>query len=305
LNQWFLAALLALVCCLACRSAKPPAPVPQAVGVAARFTTQAETLSEQQNWPAAAAEWKKSAEQSGLLNDLPQQAVALHNQGEAEQEQRHFEAARPLFESAAVLNQKTGREEEWWRNQIALLQVEAFLTNRTEEVEKRFQDLSSKSKNLKQPLLHGLFLNELGLWHMSKKEWKEAEAAFTSAEKSFQQTQNPSGIAATLANQALLAENTKNFPTAETLWRDAIGKYEKLAQPVGIARSLAGVGRSLLKQNKNLPESEDFLRRAAKNFAVLKLESEQKKTLQALAASLKAQGRESETEKVLKDLERR
>jgi tetratricopeptide (TPR) repeat protein len=307
LNKLFLAALVALpfLASFGCRSAKPPPPVPQAVAVAGRFSSQAETLSEQQNWPAAVAEWKKAAEQFALLNDLPQQAVALHNEGEAEQEQRHLEEARHLFESAAVLNQKTGREEEWWRNQIALLQVDAGLGNRSQDLEKRFEELLPKSKNLHQPLLEGLFQNELGLWHLYKMQWKEAGAAFGSAEKNFQQVQSQAGVAATLANRALLAESTQEFAAAEPLWRDALSRYEKLAAPAGIARSLAGVGRSLLKQEKKLPESEDFLRRAADNFGVLKLESERKKTLQALAANLKAQGRDADAEKVSKGLEGR
>jgi tetratricopeptide (TPR) repeat protein len=269
------------------------------VSVATRFTSQAETLSQQQNWPAAAAEWKRAAEQFGLLNDLPQQAIASHNEGEAEQEQGHLEEARRLFNAAAELNQKTGRDAEWWRNQIALLQVDALLPNRSQDLEKRFEELLPKSKNLNQPLLLGLFQNELGLWQMHKKEWKEAESAFASAEKNFQQVQNAAGVAATLANRALLAESTEQFATAERLWRDALSRFEKLAAPSGIARSLAGVGRSLLRQEKKLPESEDFLRRAANNFAVLKLENERKKTLQALAANLKAQGREGEANQVL------
>ena len=288
-----------------CRSAKAPPPTPQAVSVATRLTTQAETLSQQQNWPAAAEEWKKSAEQFGLLNNLPQQAIALHNQGEAEQEQGHGEGARKLFNAAAELNQKTGRDSEWWRNQIALLQVDAGLANRSQDLEKRFEELLPKSKNLNQPLLLALFQNEVGLWHMHKKDWKDAETAFVSAEKNFQQVQNAVGIAATLANRALLAEATEQFASAESLWRDALSRHEKLSAPAGIARSLAGIGRSLLKQQNKLSESEDFLRRAANNFAVLKLESERKKTLQALAANLKAQGRDADAEKVLKELQDR
>jgi tetratricopeptide (TPR) repeat protein len=274
------------------------------VSVADRLTTQAETLSQQQNWPAAAAEWRKSAEQFGLLNDLPQEAIALHNQGEAEQEQGHSEEARKLFNAAAEINQKTGRDAEWWRNQIALLQVDAVLPNRSQDLEKRFEELLPKSKNLN-PLLQGLYQNEFGLWQMHKKEWKEAGAAFGSAEKDFQQAQNPGGAAATVANRALRAESTEEFATAETLWRDALSRYEKLAAPADIARSIAGIGRSLLKQEKKLPESEDLLRRAANNFSVLKLEGERKKALQALAANLKAQGRDAEAEMVLKDLEGR
>src|SRR4051812_9965079 len=95
-SRWTWRWILLCACALAvvgCRSAKPPPPEPTAVKVAERLTTQAEGLSEQQNWTGAANEWKRAAEQHGLLNDLPQQAVALHNAGQAELEQGHYEEA--------------------------------------------------------------------------------------------------------------------------------------------------------------------------------------------------------------------
>jgi tetratricopeptide (TPR) repeat protein len=257
------------------------------------LTSQAETQSTQQNWPAAATEWKKAADQFGLLNDLPRQAIALHNQGQAEQEQSHMDAALRLFESAAALNQKTAQTAEWWRNQIALLQVEAGLSNRAPELERRFQELASRAKDLHDPSIHGLFQNELGLSNMAKKQWAKAEASFLAAEKDFAESKNATGTAAAQGNRALLAEATDKFATAESLWRSALSQFEKLAQPTGIARSLAGIGRSLLGQQQNLAEAEDLLRRAAENFRLLKLDAERKKALEALSAVPGTEGRDN------------
>ena len=84
LCHWLGFVCSAVLLCSGCRSAKPSPPAPRAVTVADRLSSQAETLSEQQNWSGAANAWKKSGEQYALLNDLPRQAVALHNQGQAE-----------------------------------------------------------------------------------------------------------------------------------------------------------------------------------------------------------------------------
>ena len=277
-----------LVLCLlpvsGCRSAKPPPPIPEAAAVARRITSQAETLSGQENWPAAATEWRKAAEQFALLNDQRQQAIAIHNQGQAEQEQRHLPEALRLFEIAATLNQKITQTNEWWRNQIALLQVEAALSHRAPELEQRFQKLSRRVGDLKEPAILGLFEIELGLSQMAKKQWSAAETSFNAAEKNFEQSKSPAGIVASRANRALLAEATDHFAAAEVLWRSALSQYQELAQPAGIARSLAGIGRALLGQHKNPAEAQDFLRRAEKNFRQLKMEAERKKALEALSA---------------------
>lgn len=274
-----------------CRSAKPPPPQPRAVKVADRLTSQAEALSDQQNWTVAANEWKRAAEQHGLLNDLPHQAVALHNAGQAELEQAHYEEALHLFEKAAELNQKNGRDAEWWRNQIGLLQAEAALTNRSDDLGTKFEDLSAKAKDLKEPLVHALFLNELGLWQRRQKSVEQADVSFKQAEQNFTQAQNPTGVAVAVANRALLAEDIGKFAAAEDLWRNALGRFEKVSDPPGIARALAGLGRSLFRQNKKLSEAEDLLRRATENFGALKKEPEKKAALLVLEDCLRAEGK--------------
>ncbi|MDB6034943.1 MAG: hypothetical protein JWM16_5281 [Verrucomicrobiales bacterium] len=259
--------------------------------MADRLTTQAEGLSEQQNWTAAANEWKRAAEQHGLLNDLPQQAVALHNAGQAELEQAHYEEALHLFEKAAELNQKGGRNTEWWRNQIGLLQAAVALTNRSDDLGTKFEDLTAKAKDLKEPLINALFLNELGLWQRRQKSADQADASFQQAEQSFTQAQNPTGVAVAVANRALLAEDVGKFAAAEDLWRNALSRFERVSDPPGIARALTGLGRSLFRQNKSLADAEDFLRRAAENFGVLKKEPEKKAALLVLEDCLRAEGK--------------
>lgn len=286
-----------------CRSAKPPPPPPQAVSVAERLSSQAEGLSQQGNWAAAVNAWKKAAEQFGLLNNLEAQATALHNQGQAELERGNPQPAFELFSRAAELNGKTRRTNEWWRNQMGLLQAGASLTNHSESLEKRLAELTPKARELREPLTRALFFNELGLWQRRQKRFEEAETSFKTAEQIFGQAQDPTGVAAVLANRALLAEDTANFAGAEAFWRGALSRFESLAQPPGIARALAGLGRSLSQQDKDLPAAEDFLRRAAANFGLLKKEEERRAALAALLECLRKQGKTEAMREIQKQLQ--
>src|SRR5713226_7549153 len=103
---------------LGCSTAQPLPPAPVAVSRAEQSAEQAAKLSESQNWPAAAQEWKLAAERFGLLNDQAREAVALHNLAQAQRELGHAVPARLLLEEAASLNKKLGRTNEWLRNQI-------------------------------------------------------------------------------------------------------------------------------------------------------------------------------------------
>ena len=292
MRVFFTAMISGLALLLAgCKSAKPPPNPPLAVTVAERVVAQAVTFSEEQNWPAAAQQWAKAAQDYALLNDLPHQAIALHNQAEAELEQNHPEPAHNLFEMAAALNQRLGRDTEWWRDQIGLLQTEAQLTNSTAQIEKRFAELGPRAKNLKSPLVAGLFLNEQGLWHRQHAKWDIAMGNFTESQTNFAQAHYEIGLATVIANRALLAEDTAQAVEAESLWRDALSRYERLAQPLGIANSLAGVGRSLLEQHKNLPEAKDCLTRAIENFKVLKKETERQSAQTSLDKCRKEEAR--------------
>src|SRR5258708_22506329 len=146
---------------LGCSTAKPLPPAPVAVSRAERTAEQAAKLSESQNWPAAAQEWKLAAERFGLLNNQTREAVALHNLAQAQHELGHAVPARRLLEEAASLNKKLGRTNEWWRNKIALLQLEALSADAA-ALRARFEKLGPPAEHLPDRSVRALFLNELG-----------------------------------------------------------------------------------------------------------------------------------------------
>src|SRR5688572_19890663 len=114
-----------------CRSAKPPPEPPFAVARAERSRVQARGLSEQQNWGAAAAEWRTAAKEASLLNDGASEATALHNLADTERQLQQYETSYSNALAAAQINEVLGRKEDWWRNQILLLQLEDLQTNRS------------------------------------------------------------------------------------------------------------------------------------------------------------------------------
>jgi plasmid stabilization system protein ParE len=53
-------------------------------------------------------------------------------------------------------------------------------------------------------------------------------------------------------------------------WSEAQGMFEKLADVKAIALSMAGHGRALLAAEQNPAQAEDLLRRAERNFRMLR-----------------------------------
>src|SRR5882672_9075852 len=142
-----------------CRSAAPRPPAAPAVTVAERAESQAQKLSDQgQNWPAAAHAWQLAADRFSLLNDLAGEAVALHNLAQAQGEMDQLDEAQKNLERATSLNQKIGQTNEWWRNQIALLQIEGR-SGQTAALQSRFASLTPQAEHLRSSALRGLFLN--------------------------------------------------------------------------------------------------------------------------------------------------
>ena len=275
-----------------CHSAKPPPPVPQAVSTAERTASQAEKYSKNSQWPAAAKEWKRAADQYGLLNNQAEVAIAWHNLGAADAQLENFPEAMRWLEQAASLNEKLGLKEEWWRNQISLLQVEA-VAKETNALNKRMETLHGQATQLKNPSLQGLFLNELGLWEQSRGEMGKAATAFQQAEQQFVAGQNAAGIATVQANQARLQEAQTNWTAALQNWQAALKKFEVLADPPGITAALAGLGRTCL-EIKDYTRAEDYLRRALRNYRTLNKETELARTMALLKNALNAQGKEAE-----------
>jgi tetratricopeptide (TPR) repeat protein len=283
-------ALLAAVLLFGCTSAKPPKPIAPAVESADRSASQAAKLSAQGNWQAAAGQWQSALDHYRLINDRSNEAIALHNLAEAKDQTGDHNTAHSLFESAAALNSKLGNDDQWWRNQIALLELEAR-SQQTTELAARFEKLTPLSKQLPSRGLKALFLNELGLWHSGQGKFDDAGKEFAEALQLFRVDKNESGTGTVLANQALLLERQNKYHDAAQAWAVAQKAFETLADPTGISVSMAGRGRSLLEAGEDLPAVEDFLRRAAQNFRVLRADKQAQEASKLLERALTAQGK--------------
>lgn len=261
---------------------------------AQRAAAQAAKLSEAGNWSAATRQWSETADLYFLLNDRTNAAIALHNLGQAYRGADDLTSADSMLTQAAKLNEELGRREEWFRNYIALAQVAAAAGNTNAAVE-RMETLSRRVGEMNDPELKGLFHNELGLLRLEQNRFSEAAEALQRAGKYFEDDRDKYGAATVLANQGRLYERQRNFPAAMDAWQAALGLFETLAHPLGITRSLAGLGRTLLLAEQDLAKAEDFLRRAARNFQTLKRQRELEETQSLLAKCLKAQGKTGES----------
>jgi tetratricopeptide (TPR) repeat protein len=255
-----------------CRSAKPKPEPPLAVTRAERSMSQAQELSLQQNWSAAAAEWKKAADEASLLNDRTNEAVALHNLANAQRHLNQYDTAISNATGATELNAKLDRTDEWWRNQILLLQLEALSTNSS--LAARFDQLLPRLAQVNDPAIRGAVWNELGLSQHRAGELNKALESLSRAQAQYQAAKDAAGVATAIANRAKVLESQREFEQAIPAWADALQRFQRLADPVGIAHSLLGHGRTLLAAKRDLPLAEEHLRRAARNFRSLKLDAE-------------------------------
>lgn len=275
-----------------CRSAKPPAPVPVHVTQAQRAAAQAAKMSEEGQWAAAARQWSEAADLYFLLNDRTNAAVALHNLGQAYRGAGGLKAAESSLNEAAKINQELNRGQEWFRNYIALAQV-AAAGGQSNAVAERLEVLSRRVGEMDSEL-KALFHNELGLLRLEQGRFSEAADAFQRAGKYFEEARDKYGSATVLANQGKLYEQQGNYPAAMDAWQAALGQFETQAHPLGITRSLLGLGRTLLEAQQDLPKAEDYLRRAARNFETLNRPRDLEETQVLLAKCLKAQGKTRE-----------
>ncbi len=285
-----------------CTTAKPPSPPPPTkVAAAQRAAEQAAQLSQVQNWPAAAREWQLAADSYSLLNDRTNEAIALHNLAQAQRELGQGNDARRLLEEAARLNHELGRTDQWWRNQIALLQLDAQ-AGRTNDLRVRFDKLFPQASQIHDRSVLALFLNELGLWQQRQGELSKAAETFRQAGEHFAAARDRGGAAAVLANQAGLYERQQNYPAAVDAWNTALVQFESLAEPRGITRALQGLGRTLLAAREDLPHAEELLRRAARNYRILNASTDLETTLKLLADCLVVQGKKDAAEAVRREL---
>jgi len=255
-----------------------------------RNASQAAKLSSAGNWTSAATQWQSALNQYRLLNDRTNEAIALHNLAEAQVQTGNPGQGRELLETAASINASLKNDNQWWRNQIALLQLEARL-RATNELATRFEKLTPISAKLSDQNLQALFLNELGLWQMEKGEDEAATASFRDAVQLFAAPKNESGHATVLANQGLLLERQTNFRDAAEKWAEAQKLFERLADANGIALSMAGHGRALLQVDEDSAQAKDLLRRAERNFRLLHNESLAREIAELLKKSVEAQGK--------------
>jgi len=275
----------ALFLCFGCSSAKPSKSPPAPVAAAERTASQAAKLSAKGNWTAAGTQWQSALDRYRLLNDQTNEAIALHNLAEARRQAGDLLKAHDLLESAAAINFSLKIDEHWWRNQIALLQVEAQL-HRTNELASRFEKLTPHK--IANRSLRALFLNELGLWHTDNGEFDPATGDFRDAVQLFSAEKNEFGTATVLANQGLLLEKKEHFSEAAQKWAEAQKLFEFLADPNGIALAMAGRGRALLSAKQELAQAEDLLRRAERNFRLLHNETRARETAELLKKSNEA-----------------
>jgi len=275
---------------LGCSSTKPPKPVPAPVTTAQRSAAQAAKSSSAGNWQSAAGMWQTVLDQYRLLNDQTNEAVALHNLGEAKAQTGDLKSAHEFLESTAAINSRLKLDDPWWRDQIALLQVEAQ-SQETNEIGQRFERLIPASKGLPASTVKALFLNELGLWYSRTGNFEAAATTFAEALQLFRAGKDPSGAATVVANQALLLEKQKKPREAADKWLIALREFEALADPNGIAICMAGRGRALVEADEDLPAAEDLLRRAAYNFRHLHSEAKAIETDEWLKKALSVQGR--------------
>jgi tetratricopeptide (TPR) repeat protein len=285
-----LVVFIAVALLAGCKSAKPPPPTPLHVEEAQRAAAQAAKSSEEANWAAAANQWKVAADLYFLLNDRTNAAIALHNLGQARRGGNDFSRAEEALVEAAKINEELGRQKEWFRNYLALAQVAANAGN-TNAVAERLEALSRVVDKVEDAELKGTFHNEVGLWRLEQGRFSEAAEAVGRAGKYFREAKDRYGIATVMANEAKIYERQGNYPAAMDSWQVALGEFEKLANPTGIAHSLLGLGRTLLLANQDLPKAEDLLRRAARNFGTLNKPKELQEAQALLAKCLKAQGK--------------
>ena len=251
---------------------------------------QAAKLSEQANWAAAAKQWGLAADLYFLLNDRTNAAMALHNEGQAFREGGDFPSAESVLADAARINEELRRPKEWFRNYLALAQTAAN-AGETNALAERLEALSKRVAEIDDPSLKGTFHNEIGLSRLEQGRFPEATEAFERAGNYFTQAKDKLGTATIVAHRAKVYERQGNYPAAMDGWQAALKEFEMLANPTGIAHALAGLGRTLLLANQDLPQAESLLRRAVRNYQTLKKPKELQETQALLAKCLKAQGK--------------
>lgn len=277
--------------CSGCSTTPPPAALPPARVEAERLATQAARLQAEGNWKAAVVVWKRAGEQYALLNQTAELALAWHNEGTARRVLGDWEAARVLLERAATANAQGGRTQVWWRNQLALIQVER--EHDPAAARTRVTDLEQTPGIPTEPRLAALWDHEVAALELLEGQAESALVRAQRVQTAYRQFADVPGLAASLTLEAQIFLRLGKFSDAEARAVQALERYESLADPGGIAVALATAGFAVAAQPGREDEARNFLTRAESNFAALRRDADRSAVARALAGlrSPAAEGR--------------
>lgn len=281
-------------------STSQPEPVPPAVQQINQLMETANSVSIAGNWIAAENTWEEIARKSALLDRRDLQAIALHNQAYAAYKQNHLDAALRLATEAAEIN-KQG--EQWWKNQILLLQIEKKLS-----LESRTARLTSLEQTEKRddlihtfPHIFVLLQNEKGIDLLKEQKIEQSKTVFETA---LLNAKEPTMILAIKSNLALCAEEENDYEKSLELWNEILSQGKNITNSEIIATSLYGAGRCCWKLGRT-SDAVILLRRAASNYKWQNMDDEYLKALNSLKAcfsELKNEGAVKEIDKEIEQL---
>lgn len=264
-----LASLLVASLTFGCASRPPEEPPPRALADADRLASQAAQLQAAQNWPGAAAWWQRAALQFQWLHQPIPLAVAWHNEAVCRRELGQWEDARSLLENAASLNQRTGQTNAWWRNQLALVQLESTLPDAS-PIPRLNRLLPRRSEP--DPPAQAILAHEAARSLLDQQEAHAALRELSEAESLFARLNDAQGLAAVRLTQARALLQQGDPVASEAAWRDALRRYQALGNLPGIALAMAGLGTTLADTENRLDEAEWLLSQAVENLRNLGIE---------------------------------
>lgn len=266
-----LVASLALVLGGCFGGGQPPAPPPRTIVQADRLARQAAQLQAAENWPAAAAAWARAGQQYQLLHQPAPRAMAWHNEALCRLASGDPAAARDLLERAAEANRERGATAVWWRNQVALLQLEA--TTLPEGAGPRLARLEA-SPGPTEPRIAALLDHEAARVLWRERRLDDALTRVRRARQTFIAVGDAEGAAAAQVTEARLLADRGEGEASEQVWRQALQAYETLGAPRGIAVCLAGLGASLATRDPLDPRAAALLEQAVENLHALGMKEE-------------------------------
>ena len=298
MKKYYILARLIIVSLLVGCSTPQPKPVPQAVQQINQLMETANSVSTAGNWTAAENTWEEIAKKSALLDKRDLQAIALHNQAYAAYKQNHFDEALRLATEAAEIN-KQG--EQWWKNQILLLQIEKNLSPEGRTARLSFLDQIEKRDDLihAYPNIFVLLQNEKGIDLLKEQKIEQARAEFDTALLNAKET---TLILAIKSNLALCAEEENDYEKAFELWSEILSRARDITNSEIIAVSLHGAGRCCWELGRT-SDATMLLRRAASNYKWQNMDDEYLKTLNSLKACFSELKNESAVKEIDKEIE--